>query len=73
MEEVEQANRVAVESCHRVLSLLSQPRDQVQHRNLMVEVLAHQFFWMALHISCTMSNEVYYFLLYADAIIFFRC
>ena len=37
MEEVEQANRVAVESCHRVLSLLSQPRDQVQHRNLMVE------------------------------------
>ncbi|RZC16544.1 putative WRKY transcription factor 39 [Glycine soja] len=37
MEEVEQANRVVVESCHRVLSLLSQPRDQVQHRNLMVE------------------------------------
>ncbi|KAG4924858.1 hypothetical protein JHK87_050398 [Glycine soja] len=37
MEEVEQANRVAVESCHRVLSLLSQPRDQVQRRNLMVE------------------------------------
>lgn len=37
MEEVEQANRAAVESCHRVLNLLSQPRDQVQHRNLMVE------------------------------------
>ncbi|XP_027365339.1 probable WRKY transcription factor 21 [Abrus precatorius] len=37
MEEVEQANRAAVESCHRVLSLLSQARDQVQHRNLMVE------------------------------------
>nr|QFI57464.1 WRKY69 [Glycyrrhiza glabra] len=37
MEEVEQANRAAVESCHRVLSMLSQPRDQVQHRNLMVE------------------------------------
>ncbi|CAJ1969011.1 unnamed protein product [Sphenostylis stenocarpa] len=37
MEEVEQANRAAVESCHRVLSLLSQPRDQVQHRNLVVE------------------------------------
>ncbi|WVY99208.1 hypothetical protein V8G54_031359 [Vigna mungo] len=37
MEEVEQANRAAVESCHKVLSLLSQPRDQVQHRNLVVE------------------------------------
>ncbi|KAL2323481.1 hypothetical protein Fmac_027860 [Flemingia macrophylla] len=37
MEEVEQANRAAVESCHRVLSLLSQPRDQGQHRNLVVE------------------------------------
>ncbi|RYR74238.1 hypothetical protein Ahy_A02g008884 [Arachis hypogaea] len=37
MEEVEQANRLAVESCHRVLSILSQPRDQVQNRNLMVE------------------------------------
>ncbi|KAK7277574.1 hypothetical protein RJT34_22589 [Clitoria ternatea] len=37
MEEVEQANRAAVESCHRVLSLLCQPRDQVQHRNLVVE------------------------------------
>ncbi|KAJ7977297.1 putative WRKY transcription factor [Quillaja saponaria] len=37
MEEVEQANRVAVESCHRVLSLLSQPQDQVQYRNLMLE------------------------------------
>ncbi|KAK7345814.1 hypothetical protein VNO77_16425 [Canavalia gladiata] len=37
MEEVEEANRAAVESCHRVLSLLSQPRDQAQHRNLMVE------------------------------------
>ncbi|QHO29262.1 hypothetical protein S83_024261 [Arachis hypogaea] len=37
MEEVEQANRLAVERCHRVLSILSQPRDQVQNRNLMVE------------------------------------
>ena len=37
MEEVEQASRTAVESCHRVLSLLSQPRDQVHHRNLTVE------------------------------------
>ena len=37
MEGVEQANRLAVESCHRVLSMLSQPRDQVQHRNLVVE------------------------------------
>ncbi|KAJ7972703.1 putative WRKY transcription factor [Quillaja saponaria] len=37
MEEVEEANRVAVESSHRVLDLLSQPQDQVQYRNLMVE------------------------------------
>ncbi|KAI6684228.1 hypothetical protein NL676_030141 [Syzygium grande] len=37
MEEVEEANRAAVESCHRVLSLLSQPQDQVQCRNLMLE------------------------------------
>ncbi|PNX92164.1 WRKY transcription factor [Trifolium pratense] len=37
MEEVEQANKTAVESCHRVLSMLCQPRDQVHHRNLMVE------------------------------------
>ncbi|XP_015891503.3 probable WRKY transcription factor 21 [Ziziphus jujuba] len=37
MEEVEEANRAAVESCHRVLSLLSQPQDQVQYRNLAME------------------------------------
>ncbi|KAF8042919.1 hypothetical protein BT93_A1295 [Corymbia citriodora subsp. variegata] len=38
MEEVEEANRAAVESCHRVLNLLSQPQqDQVQCRNLMLE------------------------------------
>ncbi|GAY55817.1 hypothetical protein CUMW_166980 [Citrus unshiu] len=37
MEEVEEANKAAVESCHRVLSLLSQPQDQVQYKNLMVE------------------------------------
>lgn len=37
MEAVEEANKVAVESCHRVLSMLSQPQDQVQYRNLMVE------------------------------------
>lgn len=37
MEEVEEANRRAVESCHRVLSLLSQPQDQLQYRNLMAE------------------------------------
>lgn len=37
MEEVEEANRAAVESCHRVLSLLSLPQDQVQYRNLMAE------------------------------------
>ncbi|RYR01035.1 hypothetical protein Ahy_B06g079899 [Arachis hypogaea] len=37
MEEVEEANRAAVESCHRVLTVLSQPQDQVHYRNLMVE------------------------------------
>ncbi|KDP21354.1 hypothetical protein JCGZ_21825 [Jatropha curcas] len=37
MEEVEEANRAAVESCHRVLSFLSQTQDQVQYRNLMLE------------------------------------
>ncbi|KAJ9188035.1 hypothetical protein P3X46_003435 [Hevea brasiliensis] len=37
MEEVEEANKEAVESCHRVLGLLSQPQDQVQCRNLTVE------------------------------------
>ncbi|KAJ6405712.1 hypothetical protein OIU84_013637 [Salix udensis] len=37
MEGVEEANRAAVESCHRAISLLSQPQDQVQYRNLMVE------------------------------------
>ncbi|KAK7336825.1 hypothetical protein VNO77_17373 [Canavalia gladiata] len=37
MDEVEEANRAAVEGCHRVLNMLSQPQDQVQYRNLMVE------------------------------------
>nr|QFI57465.1 WRKY70 [Glycyrrhiza glabra] len=38
MEEVEEANRAAVESCHRVISMLCHPQDQVlQFRNLMVE------------------------------------
>lgn len=37
MEEVEGAHKTAVESCHRVLSLLCQPQDQVQYRNLMME------------------------------------
>lgn len=37
MEEVEEANKAAVASCHRVLSLLSQPQDQVQFRNLKAE------------------------------------
>lgn len=35
MEEVEEANRAATESCHGVLNLLSKPRDQTQHRSLM--------------------------------------
>ncbi|GAB2298312.1 WRKY Transcription Factor [Dionaea muscipula] len=37
MEGVEEANRAAVESCHRVLSLLAQPQDQVQYGNLSAE------------------------------------
>ncbi|KAJ9547751.1 hypothetical protein OSB04_020294 [Centaurea solstitialis] len=37
MEEVEAANRAAVESCHRILSLLAQPQDQVQCKNLKVQ------------------------------------
>nr|AAL75474.1 DNA binding protein [Elaeis oleifera] len=37
MEKVEEANRAAVESCHRVLSLLSQSQDQVQYTNLVAE------------------------------------
>uniref|UniRef100_A0A5B6ZPA9 Putative WRKY transcription factor 74 n=1 Tax=Davidia involucrata TaxID=16924 RepID=A0A5B6ZPA9_DAVIN len=37
MEEVEEANKAAVESCHRVLSLLCQSQGQVQSKNLMVE------------------------------------
>ena len=37
MEEVEEANKAAVESCHRVLSILSQSQDQVQRRNLVLE------------------------------------
>lgn len=37
MEEVEAANKAAIESCNRVIGLLRQPKDQVQGRNLMVE------------------------------------
>ncbi|CAI9297304.1 unnamed protein product [Lactuca saligna] len=37
MEEVEAANRAAVESCHKILSLLAQPQDQVQYKNLMMQ------------------------------------
>ncbi|XP_043693591.1 probable WRKY transcription factor 21 [Telopea speciosissima] len=37
MEEVEETNKAAVETCHKFLSLLSQSQDQVQYRKLMVE------------------------------------
>ncbi|KAK8630660.1 hypothetical protein V6N13_079442 [Hibiscus sabdariffa] len=37
MEDIEEANKAAVESCHRVLSILSKPKDQVPYRNLMAE------------------------------------
>ncbi|KAJ0589350.1 putative transcription factor WRKY family [Helianthus annuus] len=37
MEEVEAANRAAVESCHKILTLLGKPQDQTQYKNLMVQ------------------------------------
>ncbi|PIA31478.1 hypothetical protein AQUCO_04900050v1 [Aquilegia coerulea] len=37
MEEVEEANKAAVESCLKVVTILSKPLDQTQYRNLMVE------------------------------------
>lgn len=38
MEEIEAANRAAVESCHKILSLLAnKPQDQLQYKNLMVQ------------------------------------
>nr|QGQ64075.1 WRKY transcription factor 52 [Santalum album] len=43
MEEVEEANKAAVASSHRVLNLLSQPKDQVQYRNSMGETMEAVF------------------------------
>ncbi|KAE8729653.1 putative WRKY transcription factor 74 [Hibiscus syriacus] len=37
MEKVEEANKEAIESCNRVLTLFSLPKDQVPYSNLMVE------------------------------------
>lgn len=37
MEGVEEANQVAINSCHRVLSLLSQPKNQLQFRQIALE------------------------------------
>ncbi|KAL8224929.1 hypothetical protein R6Q57_017486 [Mikania cordata] len=37
MEEVEAANKAAVESCHRILDLLVQPKDHVQSKHLKVQ------------------------------------
>ncbi|MQM01723.1 hypothetical protein Taro_034481 [Colocasia esculenta] len=37
MEQLEEANRAAVECCHGVLSRLSQPQDQLQFKNLTAE------------------------------------
>lgn len=37
MEEVEEANRIALQSCHRLLSHLTKSQDQAQNRNLTVE------------------------------------
>ncbi|KVH94322.1 DNA-binding WRKY [Cynara cardunculus var. scolymus] len=45
MEEVEAANKAAIESCHRILNLLAQPQDHVQSKNLMVQTgdAVHRF------------------------------
>ncbi|XP_050220960.1 probable WRKY transcription factor 39 [Mercurialis annua] len=37
MEKIEEANKAAIESCHRVIGLLCQPRNQTQSKNLMME------------------------------------
>ncbi|XP_016680278.2 probable WRKY transcription factor 74 isoform X2 [Gossypium hirsutum] len=37
MEEVEEANKAAIESCNKVLSHLSLSKDQIQFSNLMIE------------------------------------
>ncbi|XP_076944172.1 putative WRKY transcription factor 21 [Bidens hawaiensis] len=37
MEEVEAANKAAVESCHKILNLLAQPKDHVQSQHLMAQ------------------------------------
>ncbi|XP_065851852.1 probable WRKY transcription factor 74 isoform X2 [Euphorbia lathyris] len=37
MEEIEEANKAAVESCHRVIQLLSQSKDEFQSQNLMIQ------------------------------------
>lgn len=37
MEKVEEANKAAIESSNRVLSLLSLPKDQLQYSNLMMK------------------------------------
>ncbi|KAG9155670.1 hypothetical protein Leryth_003952 [Lithospermum erythrorhizon] len=37
MEEVEEVNKIAVESCHKLLSLLTHPQDQYQYRNVALE------------------------------------
>lgn len=37
MEEAEQANKAAIESCNKVLNLLSLPKDQIHYSNLMME------------------------------------
>jgi hypothetical protein len=37
MEVVEEANQVAINSCYRVLSLLSQPKNQLQFRQIALE------------------------------------
>ncbi|KAG9140057.1 hypothetical protein Leryth_010565 [Lithospermum erythrorhizon] len=37
MEEVEEVNKIAVESCHKVLSLLINPQEQNHYRNVALE------------------------------------
>nr|GLL30719.1 probable WRKY transcription factor 21 isoform X1 [Ipomoea trifida] len=58
MEEIEEANRAAVESCHRVISLLSQPHDQNQYAKLALETgeAVHKFKRVVSKLNSTLGH-----------------
>nr|GMD15505.1 probable WRKY transcription factor 21 [Ipomoea batatas] len=58
MEEIEEANRAAVESCHRVISLLSQPHDQSQYAKLALETgeAVHKFKRVVSKLNSTLGH-----------------